>query len=212
MNAQAGQVPAGGGTRHMVADSGGAFDGWGMSGWHMLGQSETPGLGSRPCTPGRAPALGVLSQATPASPSRWPFWIPEAQLPQHYPRPQHTSSLMSAGRPTHPQSCCPGWGWARDTFPWGQRDFSLPMIDFVLPPPPPMVGRGDTKKPPEERNPKLQTRLRAQPGQPGGRGQDQGGQGERGTDADKWVLPLRSTRHGQGCGHRLGPPTSVSSA
>lgn len=175
----------------------------------MVGQSQRrQAWGSQPCTPGGAPALRVLSQTTQASsPPAGPFGSPRPSCPALPPPPaQHTSSLMSARQPTPPPKLPPRvWGWARDTFPWGQRDFSLPMIDLALPPPPPMVGRGDTKKPPEERNPKLQTRLRAQPGQPGGWGQDQGGQGGCGTDTDKWVLPLRPTCHGPRLRAQAGP-------
>lgn len=136
-------------------------------------------------------------------PSSWPSWILQAQLPEHPPtpphrRPQHTSSLMSDKQPTPPPNQ-PPWCGAEpgtgDTFPQGQRDFSLPRIDFGLPPSPiSHGGRGRYKgKPPRERNPKLQTGPRPSLASLGG-----WGQGIRtaclgrvwSTDPDKWVLRL----------------------
>lgn len=101
------------------------------------------------------------SPISPNLPSSWPSWFPQAQL---HPVKKHTF-------PT-PKPASPGCGAGlenSDTFPQGQRDFSLPMIDLALPPPPPTVGRGGHKEAPTpgERNPKLQTELRAQPGPPG---------------------------------------------
>lgn len=122
----------------------------------------------QPQTPGRAPALPTLPHAT---------WAPSppAGLPRP-PRPSCPSPSPTSTLPPQSQTSCPPYpqtshsrGGAEpghgDTFPQGQRDFSLLRIDFTLLPRLPRWAGADTKgNTPRERNPKLQTGPRPSPG------------------------------------------------
>lgn len=150
--------------------------------------------GEPPLHPGGAPASG--SSATPGPPPlQLAFCIPRPSCRRPPP-----PTLSQAAHPT-PKAAAQGVGLGQAHIPLGTKRFFSSHDRLCPASPTSRGGRGTQRNPPEERNPKLQARLR--PAWPArGWGQDQGGQGGCGTDADKWVLPLCPTAMGGGCGHR----------
>lgn len=90
--------------------------------------------GSRPRTPGQGSSSPSLTNTTRASsPPAGLLGSPRPSCPGALPSPtaHFFPNVRQAAHPT-PKTAEPGNG---DTFPQGQRDFSLPRIDFVLPHP-----------------------------------------------------------------------------